>query len=101
MTPGLVTIADRPDLAATFARWTWEERGRRQGETPEQRLAAVAGRTARDGLEQCMVALVDGTPAGTASLVACDAAARPDLSPWLASLHVAPPFRGRASHRCW
>jgi N-acetylglutamate synthase-like GNAT family acetyltransferase len=31
----------------------------------------------------------------TASLVHADLDARPDLSPWLASLFVDPPFRGR------
>lgn len=40
----------------------------------------MASRTAGTGLEQC--------------LVAQNAASRPDLSPWLASLHVEPRFRG-------
>jgi GNAT superfamily N-acetyltransferase len=94
MSLALVTIADRPDLAPTVADWTWRAWGRAQGETPEQRLATMAARTARIGLEQCVVALIDGEPAGTASLVAQDAPSRPDLSPWLASVYVVPRFRG-------
>lgn len=94
MSLALVTIAERTDLAAIVADWTWHQWGRAQGETPEQRVATIAGRTARVGLEQCVVALIDGEPAGTASLVAKDTDSRPDLSPWLASLYVVPHFRG-------
>ena len=93
MSLGLVTIAERPDLVEQVARWTWEAWGRAQGETLAERTRAIAGRTARLGLEQCFVALIDGTPAGTASLVARDTEARPDLSPWLASVYVAQHFR--------
>jgi GNAT superfamily N-acetyltransferase len=82
MALSLTTIAERPDLAAPVARWLWEEWGRRKG-----------------GLEQCFVALQDGAPVGTASLAAEDADSRPDLSPWLASVFVAPAARGRGYGR--
>jgi GNAT superfamily N-acetyltransferase len=94
MSLALVTIADRPDLATIVGEWTWREWGRAQGETLEQRIAKVAARTARIGPEQCVVALIDGEPAGTASLTAEDSDARPDLTPWLASVYVVPRFRG-------
>lgn len=94
MSLALATIAERPDLAPTVADWTWREWGRAQGETQEQRTATIAARTARIGLEQCLVALIDGEPAGTASLVAEDTVSRPDLTPWLASVYVVPRFRG-------
>lgn len=94
MSLALVTIADRPDLATIVGEWTWRAWGRAQGETLDQRTAKIAGRTARIGLEQCVVALIDGEPAGTASLTAEDSDARPDLSPWLASVYVVPRFRG-------
>jgi GNAT superfamily N-acetyltransferase len=90
----LVTIADRPDLATIIGAWTWNAWGRAQGETLEERIARVAARTARIGLEQCVVALIDGEPAATASLVAEDTETRRDLSPWLASVYVEPRFRG-------
>ncbi len=38
--------------------------------------------------------LADGEPVGTASLAAQDLAERPDLTPWLAGLVVAPHARG-------
>lgn len=40
-----------------------------------------------------LLAQVDGTPAGTVQLIACDSKARPDLTPWLAAMFVAPEFR--------
>lgn len=94
MSLALVTIAERPDLAAIVADWTWHQWGRGQGETLEQRVATIAARTARIGLEQCVVALIDGEPAGTASLVTKDTDSRPDLAPWLASVYVVPRVRG-------
>lgn len=95
MALALVTLADRPDLAGPVARWLWEEWGRKKGRPFERTLGMVASRSARCGLEQCLVALEDGRPVGTASLVAEDADSRPDLSPWLASVFVAAEARGR------
>jgi GNAT superfamily N-acetyltransferase len=99
MALSLTTIAERPDLAAPVARWLWEEWGRRKGRPFERTHGMIAARTARCGLEQCFVALQDGAPVGTASLAAEDADSRPDLSPWLASVFVAPAARGRGYGR--
>lgn len=99
MALSLTTIAARPDLAEPVARWIWEEWGRKKGRPFERILARVSSRTARVGLEQCVVLLDGDTPAGTASLVAEDADSRPDLSPWLASVFVAPAARGRGYAR--
>ena len=38
---------------------------------------------------------LDGVPAGTVNLIACDSKARPDLTPWLAALYVEPGHRGK------
>jgi len=99
MALALTTIADRPDLAEPVARWLWEEWGRKKGRPFERTHGMIAARTARQGLEQCFVALEDGAPVGTASLAAEDADSRPDLSPWLASVFVAPEARGRGYAR--
>ena len=42
-----------------------------------------------------VVALAGGEPTGSASLIAHDLDSHPELSPWLANVHVAPPFRSR------
>ena len=49
----------------------------------------------RGALPLTVVALADGGPAGSASLIAHDLDSHPELSPWLANVHVAPPYRSR------
>jgi GNAT superfamily N-acetyltransferase len=50
---------------------------------------------AETGPTQTFILLIDGEPVGTASLVAHDLDERPDLTPWLAGVFVAPKYRGR------
>lgn len=88
----IVSIQQRPDLIPAAASWLWAEWARRKGRT----LAMVTARlAARAEPEQTFVALLDGVPVATASLVNADLDTRPDLSPWLASVFVDPPFRGQ------
>lgn len=89
----IVTIAERPDLAPIVADWLWEAFWRQDGYAWEDTRAAVAAATARTGPTQTFVALLDGKPAGTASLAAEDLDERPALTPWLAGVFVLPAFR--------
>lgn len=47
----------------------------------------------RDRIPLTLIAFLDGQPAGTASIFIHDLDTRPDLSPWLAAVYVAPPYR--------
>jgi predicted N-acetyltransferase YhbS len=47
------------------------------------------------GVPCAWVALLDGVPVGSVSLVASNMSTRPDLTPWLAALYVLPDHRGR------
>jgi len=47
----------------------------------------------RDRIPLTLIAFLDGQPAGTASIFVHDMDTRPDLSPWLAAVFVAPPYR--------
>ncbi len=49
----------------------------------------------RDCIPLTLIALFDGQPAGTASIYVHDMDTRPDLSPWLAAVYVAPSYRKR------
>jgi GNAT superfamily N-acetyltransferase len=91
----IVTTAERPDLIPEVSLWLWREWGVRRGRTQAQVAEAMAGRVAAVGPEQCFVLLDDDRAAATASLVHHDLDARPDLTPWLASVFVHPEFRGR------
>jgi GNAT superfamily N-acetyltransferase len=90
----IVAIAERPDLAPLVARWQRDAFGE-DGETFDQATNTIVGRVATYGPEQVFVMLVDGEPAGTASLTWSDLYEEPTLSPWLASVVVQPRFRGR------
>jgi len=58
----------------------------------EHHLRASAQRGA---IPLTVVALVGSEPVGSASLIEHDLDSHPELSPWLANVHVAPPFRSR------
>ncbi|MBV8653006.1 MAG: GNAT family N-acetyltransferase [Alphaproteobacteria bacterium] len=69
------------------------------GDTLAQTEATVAASTASRGPPQIFVLLADGVPVGTASFLAEDLEERPDLTPWLANVFVAPEARGRGHVR--
>lgn len=52
-----------------------------------------------DRIPLSLLAIVDGTPAGTINLIHSDSERRPDLHPWLAALIVVPEFRNRGVGR--
>src|SRR5271168_3082991 len=95
MTLNVVSTTERPDLVPTVAGWVWEEFWRSHGHTLEQTAEAVAATVAARDLPQTYVLLVDDWPVGTATLAARDLEERPDLTPWLAGVFVAPDWRGR------
>ena len=95
MNLAIVTIADRPDLVPVVAGWLWDAFWRKRGHSLGEIEDLVAASHARVGPPQCFVLLADGAPAGTAGLIASDCDERPDLTPWLAAMFVAPAHRGR------
>lgn len=90
----IIGIADRPDLAPLVAGWLWEAFWRDDGHTVAEVEAVIAAGTATRGPPQTFILLLDGAPAGTASLAAQDLDSRPDLTPWLAGVYVLPEARG-------
>lgn len=90
----LVTLSERPDLADQVGRWQWQEWGAPRGRTLQSVLHDVAALAATT--DEVGFVLLDGDEAvGTACLTLTDLDARPDLSPWLASVYVPPAQRGR------
>jgi GNAT superfamily N-acetyltransferase len=90
----IVSTAERPDLAPVVASWLWAEFRRRRGSSLEETLAAVETSIVAARMPRTFVLLVDGEPVGTASLTEHDLEERPDLTPWLAGVFVAPAARG-------
>jgi GNAT superfamily N-acetyltransferase len=78
----------------TVARWlhgAWWAAGGSTLDATEAFLRSATGPAA----PCCYVAEADGVPLGTATFDTDDLPARPDLSPWLASVWVRPEARGQ------
>ena len=88
-------VADHPEFVETVARWQWEEWGHHDpADSLAARIADIGAQTDPDRIPTTFVALDGDNPLGSASLVADDMSAHPELTPWLASVYVAPAARG-------
>ncbi|WP_051363910.1 GNAT family N-acetyltransferase [Oleidesulfovibrio alaskensis] len=90
-------LADEPAFGPLALQWIYEQWGAAPGVTLEEargRTARYAGRTT---LPMMLLAFAAGTPAGCVVLRTGDCPARPELTPWLASLYVHPACRGRGA----
>jgi GNAT superfamily N-acetyltransferase len=90
-------LAETPHLTE-IARWLHAEWWRAEGWTLEATAAFLRAATG-PAAPACFVAEADGVPGGvpvgTATLDTDDLPSRRDLTPWLASVLVAPGWRGR------
>src|SRR5215217_1254735 len=92
----IVSIADYLQLVPTIAKWHWDEwgntdpRGSLQGWTE-----GLATRTNRDRIPTTYVALEEGEPIASVTLVEHDMSTHRHLTPWLAGVYVTPEHRGR------
>lgn len=94
MTPDIVTVSGRPDLAPVVAAWRvnafFNYPG---GYTVEEMTALILEPPV--GPEETFVVFDGDQPVGTAALITTDLETRPDLTPWLAGVFVQPEFRRR------
>lgn len=90
-------LAQHQDAIPMLAAWVHGEWGHlmEPGVTPQTLAGTFAKRTVQGRIPETFVAIEDGAPVGTASLVLHDLEALKDLSPWLAAVYVAPEFRNR------
>lgn len=89
-------LADHPALIPVLARWQHDEWSHLNPDrTLADRIAELALH-GRGGVPTTLVELShDGLPLGSASLIEQDMHTHTELRPWLASVYVAPPHRGR------
>jgi GNAT superfamily N-acetyltransferase len=89
-------LADHADAIPALAQWHHDQW---QAVTPhltiEDRIAGFRSRMRRLEVPTGFVAVVDETVVGMACLVAHDMETRPAFTPWLATVLVAPQYRGR------
>ena len=89
-----VYLADHSAFLPVIAAWHHDEWAYiRPGDTVERRQKRLAAECGRQQIPTTLVALKDGTPVGSISLIAEDMDSHPHLTPWLASLYVAKEHR--------
>src|SRR5689334_25391296 len=93
MTLRFIAMSAQPDHVPQVLDWLREEFWHVGNPSREQQIATMLSQPDRS--EETFVLLDDNVPVGTSSLVNNDLSSRPDLTPWLASVMVLPPFRGR------
>lgn len=82
-------LADHIHTIPELAKLHCEFFGRFNAEmTPESRAEQLGRRIGKTSIPMTLVALVQETPIGSASIVEQDLDSRPDLSPWVASVVV-------------
>jgi GNAT superfamily N-acetyltransferase len=98
MDPRIALLADRSEDAGTIARWQFEEWGPYvPGEDLEGRRRRLLGWAGRHHVPVTLVAVVDGRPVGSASVVDHDMPQPPQAwaaaRPWVSGVYVVPDQR--------
>ena len=93
MTLSFATTSARPDLVPRVVDGLRDAFWHAGSPSREKQIATMLAQPSQS--EETFVLLEDNIIVGTASLVNSDLPSRPDLTPWLASVLVLPPFRGK------
>ena len=92
----IVNLRESPSAMTQIAQWQFQEWGwQYPTDSYHNRVMRLQEHLGNDPLPSTFVAFHNDFLAGTVSLVAHDMAELPGLSPWLASLFVAPAYRGK------
>jgi GNAT superfamily N-acetyltransferase len=91
----IVPLSEVPDHFWQVAKWIYEE----WWATPDNSITLISNplkeHLGSTTVPQTLVAMIDGKPVGSVSLVDNDVPERWELSPWLGSLYVLPQHRGQ------
>jgi predicted N-acetyltransferase YhbS len=89
-------LADYPQFIPVVAAWQHTEWGHlNPGDSVQSRIERLGQHTGRPGIPTTLVALENETILGSAGLVENDLRTHPELTPFLASVYVAPEHRRR------
>jgi predicted N-acetyltransferase YhbS len=89
-------LPDDPRTIRQVARWLYGEWGHlSRGNTLERAIQRISRRAEARTIPLTLIVRDNGTPVGTASLVAHDMKTDLNLAPWLASVYVVPSHRRR------
>ena len=89
----ILDLAQQAEHLETLARWhqqQWQDLN--PGENLQQRIQRMQDYLSEDFIPSTFIAIGEQLY-GSAAIVAADMDSHPELTPWLASVYVAPPFR--------
>lgn len=89
-------LTDYPQHIPTLATWHHAQWGHlNPGDTEQARVERLRQHTGRPGLPTTLIAVEGDALLGSASIVENDLTTHPQLNPFLASVYVAPAYRGQ------
>jgi GNAT superfamily N-acetyltransferase len=92
----IVYLTAQPQHIPTLAAWHQAQWGHlNPGSTTQERAARLSLHTGQPGIPMTLLAVEADTLLGSASLVDNDLTTHPQLTPFLASVYVAPAYRGQ------
>lgn len=91
---GIINLSDEPEHLPMLATWHHKEWAHlNPGGSLEARIERMRGYLGSELVPSTFIYKQGGVLAGSAAIVVSDMDTRPDLTPWLASVYVAPRFR--------
>lgn len=91
----LAQLSECPEHLPVVGTWIYNEWWSRAHDSPEVVLALLRTHDLRDRVPLTVVALLDGTPVGSCSVIENDCVHRPEYAPWVAAVYVRPEHRRR------
>ena len=89
-------LTDHPQHIPMLATWHHAQWGHlNPGDTEQARVKRLRHHTGRPGIPTTLIAVEGDTLLGSASIIEKDLATHPHLTPFLASVYVAPAYRGQ------
>lgn len=90
----IFNLSEQPEHIPTLAEWHHKEWAHlNPGGTLEKRIEKMQGYLGNELVPSTFIYKQEGQLAGSAAIVISDMDTRPGLTPWLASVYVAPQFR--------
>lgn len=86
-------LSECPEHLQAVGTWIFSEWWFRVHKSPEIICNILRTHTEKDRVPYTVVALADGSPVGSCSVMQNDGVHRPELTPWVAAVYVKAPYR--------
>ncbi len=88
-------LSECPEYLSAVCDWIYHEWWSRAHKSPEVVYNLLRSHTVKDQVPFTVVALADGLPVGSCSVIQSDCIYRPQYAPWVAAVFVKPEMRQR------